>query len=155
VAAIVDFLIRPLIGRRTYWFSLPILAVIGVLGWLLFQWSYALGDVVPLRLSGMAITVVAVVLALWVVGRRMKDTGRFWILWFLGMGAAARLAEATVRWAGGSWEQGQAAFGLVIVLVLVALGLVPSWRPAAPGANEDEIEDEDLEDEGAEAGVSP
>jgi hypothetical protein len=153
VAAIIDFLIRPLIGRRTYWISLPILAVIGVLGWLLFQWSYAHGEVVPLRLAGMAITVVAVVLALWVVGRRMKDTGLFWILWFLGMGAAARLAEATVRWVGGSWEQGQAAFGFVIVLVLFALGFVPSWRPAAPGADEGEIDDEALDDEGLEGGV--
>jgi hypothetical protein len=156
VPDVIDFLIRPCIQRRAYWISLPILGLIAAGGWLLFRWSYAHGDIAPLRVSGMAITLVAIALALWVVGRRMKDTSPRWILWFLGMWAGARLAEMLVRRAGGSWEQGQAAFGLAIVLVLFALGLVPSWSPPAPDLGEEALEDEEVEDESAEEiGVTP
>lgn len=142
MAAIIDFLIRPLIGRNLYRISLPILGLVGVGGWLLFQWSYALGGLFALRVLGIAITVIAVILALWTVGRRMKDTGSL-VLWLLGISVGGRLLQAGVRMFGGPRDQADTALGLVFVMVLLGLAFAPSQR--APTLDPDLDLDEDAE----------
>jgi hypothetical protein len=122
--------------------SLPILILIGVGGWLLVQWSYALGDGAAVRALGITIFVIVVFLALWTVGRRMKETGSF-VLWLVGISVGGRLAQAGVRLAGGSRDQTEAALGLVIVLALLGLGFAPAQREPIP----DEHADEDAEAE--------
>ncbi len=142
MGSVIDFLIQPLISRRSYWISLPILILIGAGGWLLLQWSYDLGDAVAVRAPGIAIVMIAAFLALWTVGRRMKDTGSF-VLWFVGISVGGRLMQAGIRLVGGSHDQAEAGFGLAIVLVLLGLGFAPAQR--APIADEYADEDDEVE----------
>ena len=107
---------------------MPFLALFGGGGSLLVQWSYASADAIPFRMWGMVSVLSAILLALWVVLRRMKDTGG-WLLWLLAISVGGRLAQGAVRVAGGSRDQADTALGLVLVLVLLGLGCAPS-RPA-------------------------
>jgi hypothetical protein len=126
----VDFLVRLRIGRRQYWLAMPLVGLAGAGGWALTAWSFRSDATAP-WLAGFAILAVAAVLGLWVVFRRMNDSGPL-ILWFAGISVGGRLAEAAVRMAGGSRDQGEAALALFFVVVLLALGLAPSRRGAAP-----------------------
>jgi hypothetical protein len=137
VDAVVDFLLRPRVGRRRYWTSLPVLGLVGVGGWLLFQGAHGLGAGPALGAAGIAVTLAAIGLALWVVGRRMKDTGHV-VLWLLAGSLGGRLARAGVLMAGGSHDQADAALGLVLVLVLLGLGLAPSQRARVADEGEED-----------------